>query len=176
MKPYTPAAYGLTGLPGPTGRGMHHQGSLTSDEPGSSAWHLVQKRVSAFTGGNDLPRNAAKHYLIGEVRSVLYTYSRASGQNRQWWQDIRRPHRAARLSSPMGTPRGLQPGVSLIPKWLGAHSRAGPHPSTSNSPSQARMRCSTYAASAWQRITLRTSATTRISRLVLLTPVIGRLE
>jgi hypothetical protein len=83
MTPYTPAAYGLRGLPDPTGRCMHYQASLTSNEPGSSAWHLVQKRVSAFTRGNDLPRNAAKHYLIGEVQNVLYSYSCASGQNRQ---------------------------------------------------------------------------------------------
>ncbi len=57
MKPYTPAAYGLKGLPGPTGRCIHRQASGVLKKLWLKRMAPRPRNVDAFTRGNDLPRN-----------------------------------------------------------------------------------------------------------------------
>jgi len=68
------AAYGLTGLPGPTGRFTHRWASLTSEkQPDSSGWHLVQL-PSCFSPGEGLtlePRETGVHWEGTNVRLII---------------------------------------------------------------------------------------------------------
>lgn len=59
--------------PAPSGRFLHRRASVTSKATRLRRSAPRPMYVDAFTRGNDLPRNAAKHHLVGEVRSVLPT-------------------------------------------------------------------------------------------------------
>ncbi len=69
MVPCIPAAYGLKGQPGPTGRGMH-TGERSAQSTRCIAWHPVQDAfVLLPTGTTD--RGTPKYDEVGKVQDVL---------------------------------------------------------------------------------------------------------
>ncbi len=96
MKPYTPAAYGLTGLPGPTGRGIQREAAFQHRR--SLKRMAPVPRPSCFYSREGLTLKPANPILLVRCDCPACLFSHTGEEPAMRW-DVRRL-RAARLSSP----------------------------------------------------------------------------
>src|SRR5215472_10819866 len=116
VKPYLPAAYATTGLPGPTGRCVHRRARCAASrqrEPSSRARHLVH---DAFVRGptRTTELGTPTYDAVGTVHRILSTgLAQASETGTGWGHSS--PDESRGLSGPIAVSDDLGFGEMMCP-------------------------------------------------------------